>query len=348
MNSITKQLLPFLFLVIIQSGLYAQAVVTRLDTLSKCPDNFIMPIHIEHFLGVASMSLKINYDTTNLVYNGSQNQNPALGGNFLMNGVNQQVILSWFSLNGSTLDSGVLVELKFFYKNNTNTTLDWDDTVPGNCVYTDIIGTELPAVFVNGYIQGLMKAPLPLTPANNSQGLPTVVDLHWAGSGCTPLYTINVATDSLFNNIFITAPGVFGTSFSAQGLNMETTYYWRLLATNAIFATTWSDTFHFKTQADGINALNQHKFMDIGLAPNPCNDRTTIKFSGPCNCKLKLRMVNILGKVLWQEDMFMPVEGQLNFEFITEDYPSGLYRIISEKLNSDQYTIKTSSLIIQH
>ncbi len=89
-------------------------ITTTIGTVSTCPGSFIVPIQVEHFFNVASISLTLNIDTAVLTFNGAQNMNPALAGGFTtINLLGDQVKFSWFSLMPASIGDGLLMNLSF-------------------------------------------------------------------------------------------------------------------------------------------------------------------------------------------------------------------------------------------
>jgi hypothetical protein len=305
-----------------------------------------VPVHVENFTDVASLSLKLGYDTNILVYTGYQNLNPALGNSFLMNGYNNQVIMSWFSLSPASIGTGILLEIKFFYTGNGNIALAWNDMVLGNCVYTNLDGTDLPAVFIDGYIHGLMHTPTLVLPPDQSIGLATNPLLNWTGSGCSPLYQVEIATDSLFLNIIQSYPSVFGTSLTVQGLNLETTYYWHVKAFNALHTTEWSALSRFKTQDLGININDPATFPAFTIAPNPASKNTLISIRNEIASDYILRLFNPQGLLVWQYKAENPGDILSDYSMNTDFLPPGIYFLAVEALIKSQTYRHSLKLVI--
>jgi len=327
------------------SGLKAQPIITRLDSVNRCPDSLTMQVHIENFTDVASLSLKLNYDTNILVYAGYQNLNPALGGSFLMNDYNNKIILSWFSLSPANIGNGTLVDIRFFYTGISDLPLRWDDTILGNCVYTDLEGIDLPSIFEDGYIHGTMHPPVLISPADHLNGVATNPVLNWGGSGCAPLYSVEIATDSLFSTIVQDYPSVFGTSLSLSGLNLETTYYWRVRAYNALLTTPWSAVHRFKTQTVGGALLVAPPF-NFSISPNPASTYTNISFSGFSANNIYIKLYNSLGELCWQHNLSEPAENSQTFCLNTEFLSSGIFFMTIEAWRQEIVYRKTSRLVI--
>jgi hypothetical protein len=88
-------------------------------------------------------------------------------------------------------------------------------------------------------------APTLVSPPNGASGVGTTAQLSWNAIPSVSSYTVEVATDAGFTNIIHTNT-VAGTSDSVGGLNILTTYYWRVRATNpcgtGVNSAVWSFT----------------------------------------------------------------------------------------------------------
>ncbi len=92
-------------------------------------------------------------------------------------------------------------------------------------------------------------APGLLAPANGATNLPLQPSFSWSAPAQGQSYTIEIATDSGFNNIVVSAAGLTGTGFTpGLPLNSNTPYYWRVRADNACGVGANSPTFAFTTE----------------------------------------------------------------------------------------------------
>lgn len=89
-------------------------------------------------------------------------------------------------------------------------------------------------------------APTLVSPANGAVGVSTSPLLSWNASPGATSYTVEVATDAGFTNIVFSTT-VPGTSASATGLAINTSYFWRVRATNACGTGVNSAAFTFTT-----------------------------------------------------------------------------------------------------
>jgi subtilisin-like proprotein convertase family protein len=87
------------------------------------------------------------------------------------------------------------------------------------------------------------------TPANAATGVSSLPSFSWAASAGTGIfYQIDVSTSPSFSPIVATASGLTATNYSiTTSLSNNTTYYWRVRASNACATGTFSSTFSFTT-----------------------------------------------------------------------------------------------------
>lgn len=86
-------------------------------------------------------------------------------------------------------------------------------------------------------------------PANGATGIGLSPTLSWNASAGATAYAVQVATDAGFTTIISSKTGVTSTSTSITGLNANTTYYWRVNASNGGGSSSWSTAFSFTTVA---------------------------------------------------------------------------------------------------
>lgn len=91
--------------------------------------------------------------------------------------------------------------------------------------------------------------PTLVAPANNSIDISTTPTLDWDSIPFAETYRIQVSLDPGFGSFIINQPGISFSGFNVQGgyLNNNTTYYWRVSATNQAGTSSFSTTWNFKT-----------------------------------------------------------------------------------------------------
>jgi hypothetical protein len=75
--------------------------------------------------------------------------------------------------------------------------------------------------------------PQPLAPVNGSTNTPTAVTFQWQPSLGANSYRLQISTDSTFAGVLFDFPALTGVSQQVQSLAYNTTYFWRVSASNA-------------------------------------------------------------------------------------------------------------------
>ncbi len=135
------------------TNIYTGNVITTIaPVLDACAGELLVPVLVEGFQDVASISLTLEYDPQVLDYMSYENVHPALAsGMLIVNSGGTSVSLAWFSLTPVTIGDATLLSFRFAGFAGISQ-LHWDTQTPGNCMYTDIMGTTLAAVFTDGMI----------------------------------------------------------------------------------------------------------------------------------------------------------------------------------------------------
>ncbi len=173
------------------------------------------------------------------------------------------------------------------------------------------------------------------------------VHLEWTQSLGAANYTLQVALDSLFENLFINAT-VNQYDVDIQNLTEGSTYYWRVKSNNAVGSSSaWSEEWSFLT---GLGVA-EHQFVGVpeeyrlaAAYPNPFNPTCTVVIALPERARMKVQVFNIRGERVktLASGPFPP--GYHQFEFDAANLSSGTYFVratVQNKLNE----MKTIQLI---
>ncbi len=97
---------------------------------------------------------------------------------------------------------------------------------------------------------GLPEPPALLLPEDQAEDISIRSLLEWDGGQAGMSYTLEVATDSLFTNLVVSAPGLTGSSFtSPTDLADSTRYFWRIRTVSPVCgAGVYSDVRSFVTE----------------------------------------------------------------------------------------------------
>lgn len=90
--------------------------------------------------------------------------------------------------------------------------------------------------------------PIPESPFYGSTVFSTAPSLRWNSSPGAVSYELQVSTDSNFAIIVYNESSILDTSKQISGLGVDSTYYWRVRASDAGATSGWSRVSVFKTQ----------------------------------------------------------------------------------------------------
>jgi PKD repeat protein len=90
-------------------------------------------------------------------------------------------------------------------------------------------------------------APTLVSPADEAIGISISPTLSWSASDGATSYRLQVSTTTTFATTVVNQSGIAGTSHSVSGLVHNTTYYWRVSATNVGGTSDWSSIWSFTT-----------------------------------------------------------------------------------------------------
>lgn len=221
--------------------------------------------------GIASVSIKLNYDTNEVQFVGTRNVHPSLS-NALLTSNNGQFIVAWFSLSPAQLNNDTMVVLRWMGRPTGSTALQFDVLTPGNCEVTDLQGQPLSVQFIDGQVDVMgATAPQPLTPLHLFGVNATAYQFRYAASACMQQAVFQTARDSSFTHLLqsgvATADSFALADFNdlrpAQG---DSVVWWRF---GGVFDgdTAWSTAgrMSFALQL----ALRKEEQLKLKVYPNP-------------------------------------------------------------------------------
>lgn len=147
---------------------------------------------------------------------------------------------------GSTSDdvSGLASSTEYYWRvsaTNTSGTSPWSSTWH----FTTAGGS-----------QGVPSPPALISPANFTTGASTMLRFTWASSPGASAYEFQIATDAGFTNIVNdVAPLYVPTDTMSVGLNANTTYYWRVNASDSAGTSGWSSVWTLTT-GNSVSAIS--------------------------------------------------------------------------------------------
>jgi len=113
----------------------------------------------------------------------------------------------------------------------------------------------VPTATVNALVNSLRAgsgpaapaAPALVSPANGATNVTRRAPLSWSASAGSQRYDVQVSTSSTFSSITFGATGVTTTAVTTGTLSANTTYYWRVRASNAKGTSAYSTARSYRT-----------------------------------------------------------------------------------------------------
>ncbi len=103
--------------------------------------------------------------------------------------------------------------------------------------------------------QTIMSIPKLTFPANKSSAIQTTGIFQWDIVNGATMYSLQVSTDSAYQNVIINETGIHSNQLNYQNLNAVTGYYWHVKALNNNTKTEWSPSSYFFTILPATNLI---------------------------------------------------------------------------------------------
>lgn len=187
-------------------------------------------------------------------------------------------------------------------------------------------------------VQMSLAAPILSSPTNNSTNVTLNMTFRWNSSNNASGYVLQYSKTSNFNSY--TQITSTSTSASVTGLSRNTTYYWRVKATNGNSSSSWSYTWKFKTGTRSGKEGSEEEYsgeksdqsiqngLSINCYPNPLSGSTTVQFTLPYEDEVELMLVTLQGDKIRSIASGMRKSGSNIIEFSADNLASGTYMLV--------------------
>jgi hypothetical protein len=121
-----------------------------------------------------------------------------------------------------------------------------------------IYGTYKPLTVAAGTAEQSVQVPAPVavSPADQSSGLPSIVQLVWTAVAGASSYHVQASTDPTFaTGVLLDDSTIVDTTATMNGLNVGSLYYWHVSAKVSGINSAWTTSWRFST-ALGIPVLS--------------------------------------------------------------------------------------------
>ncbi|MCX6233021.1 MAG: hypothetical protein NTZ33_15945 [Bacteroidetes bacterium] len=252
-SAMKRSILMAIFSLMLLQPIFAQTVMIKADTIvASQGDSIDVAIRAQNLPQIGSLTLYIQFNTTVLNYGRYLNLNPALlAGNPLINKVGNTIIISWAEINGATLGTDKIVDLRFMYNGGVSPI-----TFTTGCEVTNLIGNVLtpPVVYRGGSVTATLS--LNIVSANNAVCLGDSLKLTAQAINGYGNYTYSWSSDPA------------GVSSTASN----------------IWAKPLVNTTYYVTVSDGVDIVSANIPITIFTDPQP----STVSNMIPANNTLNL------------------------------------------------------------
>ena len=169
--------------------------------------------------------------------------------------------------------------------------------------------------------------PVPLYPPDLSFEVETFLELSWEISEFADTYHLQVAEDSLFSIIIFDSDNLTLTSITLNSIFPNTTYYWRVKASNKSGESDWCDQCSFSTLRNATYIYDFHTKNNNWLGynyPNPFHDKTFIDYYIFKPDDVIFIVTDLLGKTVDYKKV-NNISGHHMLFFNTHTWESGIY-----------------------
>ena len=152
-----------------------------------------------------------------------------------------------------------------------------------------------------------------LLPEAGKTDMDTVITLTWGLHGYASGFHLQISQDDNFVNLIIDEEAMQDTLQLISGLEFNTTYYWRVRASNGYEYGEWSDVFSFTTKEKGpaneVTSFSLDQDFPV-VRPNPVCLGEELIFALPGTCINRLTIYNATGACIYTDQLKRSVESK--------------------------------------
>jgi PKD repeat protein len=116
-------------------------------------------------------------------------------------------------------------------------------------------------------LPNIPSVPILLSPINEANDQEINLLLSWNPVDDAETYYLEVSESSSFNTTIVNQSGLTSNEYSLQGLSINTTYYWRVNASNISGTSNWSEIWNFITTF--TTGINKKDLLQVNVYPVP-------------------------------------------------------------------------------
>lgn len=157
-------------------------------------DTVVVPVMVENFYGISAIALTMTYNPVVATFLEYRNPSPQIAGApILVNAIGGEVRMQWFSIIPANIGNSKLIDFAFIYHGGY-TSLNWKLTPKEASEYGDLNGASVPAIWINGSINGASAITITSQPANTMSCIGSPAGFQVTATGATT-YAWQVSPD---------------------------------------------------------------------------------------------------------------------------------------------------------
>lgn len=178
-------------------------------------------------------------------------------------------------------------------------------------------------VFLSQSAPPLPEVPMLIFPENGLSSVSTEPVFTWQSTPATLYYHFQLSLDEDFTNIINDSDSLSNNSLEVAGLQYNTTYYWRVRASNPTGEGEWSTVWPFTTEMMTASRELETKF-ELKVYPNPAAGAIFFEFKSPVTNVFDLTVFDSFGRALITDKRDV-VEGTNQLNLDLQRLPGGLF-----------------------
>ncbi len=173
---------------------------------------------------------------------------------------------------------------------------------------------------------------------------PTALYLNWQKTNGALSYHLQLSKEESLTQKILDENNIDITQREVIDLELDTKYYWRVLANYEEGQTQWSDTWQFTTTDVQSVKENNPIFAKLSLSPNPFSHLTTINYSIKQAADITLSIFDVNGELLHSEILGWHSPGEYYYKWDASKFSQGVYNIV---ISSGVHSASIKTLIIK-
>jgi len=175
----------------------------------------------------------------------------------------------------------------------------------------------------SGFLTSLPPAaPILNNPENDMTNVPETIIIKWYSLPHAATYNLQVSNAAIFNDFIVNESAITDTSFTVNGLDSGTSFYWRVCAINVAGAGDFSPVWHFTTTASTLVSQTSkvpQRYALLPVYPNPFNPVATVTYHLPEQAEVSLIVFNSMGRSVRELDSGLHQAGRFTVQWDGRD-----------------------------